>query len=218
VESGQAATRDIVMPGRLIARGGPRAGLAVVLGPAFTSIGRGPENDVVLDSPHASRNHARVELEGSGYVLHDLGSKNGVTVNGHRVHDPLPLSQGDVIELPGLTFTFDLSEDTVTVGPAAAARNDVIRVDTVTAEVWVRGESVRVSAKEYLALAHLYQHLGALISKEVLATVVWPEYEGNVSDYNVEQLISRLRRKIEVEPEHPQHLLTVRGLGYRLVI
>jgi len=72
-----------------------------------------------------------------------------------------------------------------------------------------------LSAKEYLALAHLTRQSGALVSKESLAQAVWPEYEGQVSDYNVEQLISRLRRKIEPEPEQPRHLITVRGLGYR---
>jgi two-component system response regulator RegX3 len=81
----------------------------------------------------------------------------------------------------------------------------------------VRGEAVTVGAKEYLALAYLYAQGGALVTKEALAGAVWPEYQGDVSDYNIEQLISRLRRKIEATPVRPKHLLTVRGLGYRLV-
>jgi DNA-binding response OmpR family regulator len=40
---------------------------------------------------------------------------------------------------------------------------------------------------------------------------------GAVSDYNIEQLISRLRRKLEADPAHPRWLVTVRGLGYRLI-
>lgn len=206
------------MQGRLVARGGPQAGTVYVLGPDYTTIGRGVENDVVLESPHASRNHARIEWDGVRFVVKDLGSKNGVSVNGKRVEDTGPLSRGDVLELPGITLVFDLSDATLTVGPGAPVKDEVVRVDPVTAEVRVRGEPVKVSAKEYLALSYLYQHAGALVTKEALATSVWPEYEGNVSDYNVEQLISRVRRKLEPEPEKPQHLLTVRGLGYRLVM
>ena len=64
----------------------------------------------------------------------------------------------------------------------------------------------------------LYASRGALISKQDLALQVWPEYQGVVGDENIEQLISRLRRKLETDPQHPRYLLTVRGLGYRLIV
>lgn len=38
-----------------------------------------------------------------------------------------------------------------------------------------------------------------------------------MSDHDIEQLVYRLRRKLEDNPRRPCHLLTVRGLGYRLV-
>lgn len=205
------------MPGRLVGRGGTAAGLTFALGPIETTIGRGEENDIVIDSPHASRYHARIEWDGTDYVLHDLGSKNGTSVNGRRLDAPHTLRQGDLVGLPGMTLAFDFAADTLTLGPDAAPVSDELRVNATTAEVWVRGERVSVSAKEYLALAYLYGQKGALVSKEALAAAVWPEYEGNVSDYNIEQLISRLRRKIEPEPERPRLLVTVRGLGYRLL-
>jgi pSer/pThr/pTyr-binding forkhead associated (FHA) protein len=205
------------MPGRLVARGGSNAGAVFLLGPSLTTLGRGPDNDIVTDSSHASRYHAEVRWDGVHYVAHDLGSKNGTTVNSRRLTQPQPLNQGDILEIPGLALMFDLAADTLTLGPSAAPEEEAIRVDSVTAEVWVRGSRVSVSAKEYLALAYLYTRAGALVSKETLAETVWPEYQGNVSDYNVEQLISRLRRKLEEQPERPRHLLTVRGLGYRLV-
>ncbi len=49
------------------------------------SIGRLPENDIVIDSPLASRRHARIERVNSGYVLRDLGTANGTWVRGARV-------------------------------------------------------------------------------------------------------------------------------------
>ena len=64
----------------------------------------------------------------------------------------------------------------------------------------------------------LFERGGALVSKEELAARVWPELEGQVSDANVEQLIARLRRKLDGGAAHPPLLLTVRGLGYRLVL
>lgn len=54
--------------------------------------------------------------------------------------------------------------------------------------------------------------------KEELAVHVWPEHGGGVTDADIAQLISGLRRKLEEDAEHPQYLLTVRGLGYRLVV
>lgn len=208
------------MPGQLLARSGPHRGTAYLLGPTITTLGRGDDNDIVIDSGHVSRYHARLRWDGEHYVLEDPGSKNGVLLNGRRLDAPGPLRQGDMIELPGVTFVFEVVQDTVTfVAPATPEPppGATLHVDPVTAEVHVRDERVSLGAKEYLALAYLYSQHGALVTKETLAGAVWPEYQGDVSDYNIEQLISRLRRKIEATPEQPKHLLTVRGLGYRLV-
>ena len=46
---------------------------------------------------------------------------------------------------------------------------------------------------------------------------MWPEYEGDVYDYQVENLIHRLRQTLEYDSSDPQLLVTVRGLGYKLV-
>jgi hypothetical protein len=207
------------MPGRLIARSGPHAGAAYLLGPSETTLGRGEDNDVVIDSGHVSRHHARVRWDGERYVVEDLGSKNGTLLNGRRIEAPEPLKPGDAIEISGISLAFEVVEETLTylAAPPPVPADAALRVDTVTAEVHARGEPVAVTAKEYLALAYLYGQAGALVTKEALADAVWPEYKGDVSDYNIEQLISRLRRKIEETPERPRHLLTVRGLGYRLV-
>jgi hypothetical protein len=163
-----------------------------------------------------SRHHAQIIREGDQYTLHDLGSRNGTYVNGDRVLQPHPLRHADVITLPGCTFMFDLADDTVDWRETGRPRRGVA-INPVTAEVWVDGRQVSVTEKEYLALVVLTARTGALVSKQDLATQVWPEYGGAVNDYNIEQVISRLRRKLEEEPEHPRYLITVRGLGYRLV-
>jgi DNA-binding response OmpR family regulator len=76
---------------------------------------------------------------------------------------------------------------------------------------------VPLTAKEYRALALLDARRGALVSKDELAAHVWPEYDGAVADCNLTQLVARLRRKLEGDEAEPPMLVTVRGLGYRLV-
>jgi two-component system OmpR family response regulator len=77
---------------------------------------------------------------------------------------------------------------------------------------------VALTAKEFQALAFLYSKGGHLVSKEALAAHVWPEYEGAVGDYNIDQLIFRLRKKLGVEEGEPGYLKTLPRLGYRLAV
>src|SRR5919199_444474 len=60
-----------------------------------TRIGRGAGNDIRLDHPTISRDHALIRRLDGGYVISDLGSTNGTFVNGQRVYAPRPLSGGD---------------------------------------------------------------------------------------------------------------------------
>jgi hypothetical protein len=205
------------MEGRLVERSGERAGTVHVLRPPVTTIGRGGENDIVVASTLVSRRHAEIAWDGAHYVLTDLGSTNGTFVNAQRVTGPHPLRHGDVITIGDLTLVFSLDEATVPLRVELPTESG-LRVDLEKAEVWVNGRQVSLGPKEYLALALLYRRRGALVTKEELAAHVWPEFQGAVSDYNIEQLISRLRRKLEQDPEHPRYVLTVRGLGYRLAI
>jgi two-component system response regulator RegX3 len=75
---------------------------------------------------------------------------------------------------------------------------------------------VQLTAKEYQVLAVLHAADGGLVTKHDLAQRAWPEVGGVAGNESIEQMLSRLRRKLEADPERPQHLITVRGLGYRL--
>jgi hypothetical protein len=70
-------------------------------------IGRSRECDVVLDDPNISRRHAEVRRDGDGWAVVDLGSTNGIKVNGRRVDDVL-LQPGDRITLGLTELTFEL--------------------------------------------------------------------------------------------------------------
>ena len=61
-------------------------------------IGRGQDADLRLPDTGVSRRHVDVRFDGVGAVLHDLGSTNGTTVNGHRAQS-WQLQHGDVVRL-----------------------------------------------------------------------------------------------------------------------
>ncbi len=75
---------------------------------------------------------------------------------------------------------------------------------------------VTLTAKEYAILQKLAQERGRIVTIDALCDAVWQEenygYENTLIVH-----IRRLREKIEEDPSHPKYLLTVRGLGYRLI-
>lgn len=70
-------------------------------------VGRSRDCDLVIDDPNVSRRHLEVRRDGAGWVAADLGSTNGVKVNGRRV-DEVPLEPGDEIALGVSRFTFEV--------------------------------------------------------------------------------------------------------------
>src|SRR5262249_24409587 len=66
--------------------------------------------DVVLADPHASRLHARLDVEDAEYVLRDLGSTNGTRVGGTRIRDAC-LEDGSIIELGSTRIRFRLLDE-----------------------------------------------------------------------------------------------------------
>ncbi len=70
------------------------------------TFGRTPGSTVILSAPKASRRHAMIhEQEGEFWIV-DLGSTNGIQVNGERVTHPVRLGSGDTIQMPSAEFTF----------------------------------------------------------------------------------------------------------------
>jgi class 3 adenylate cyclase len=76
------------------------------LAAGVVTVGRGQDNDIVLESPRVSRYHARLDWTGSMYVLEDLGSKNGTWLNHRRLEGPTPLNDGDMVRFGDLWFAF----------------------------------------------------------------------------------------------------------------
>jgi two-component system, OmpR family, response regulator RegX3 len=108
----------------------------------------------------------------------------------------------------------------VPVGPEAAGdAHDVIeigdvRVDVARHEVAVRGDLVALPLKEFELLELLLANAGRVLTRDVLIDRIWgPNYFGDTKTLDVH--VKRLRTKVEEDPGHPTHIVTVRGVGYR---
>jgi len=100
--------------------------------------------------------------------------------------------------------------------PRAAAfySDDYLTIDLENRRVFVEGENVKLSATEYHLLACLLENAGRIPTNEQILSYVWgEEYRANI-DY-VHVYLSRLRRKLEKDPQQPIYLVTERGVGYR---
>jgi hypothetical protein len=83
-------------------------GKRLLVPPQGALIGRSREADIVVDDTNVSRRHAEISPGGTGWRIQDLGSTNGVRVNGRQVDGPHPLESGDRIELGTVTVTFEV--------------------------------------------------------------------------------------------------------------
>jgi hypothetical protein len=91
---------------RLVITGGTGEGQEFKLR-AKATLGRAPDNDIILEDPKVSRHHAVIALTEERYSITDMGSANGTFVNGIRVvHESHPLRAEDVIALGDMELTF----------------------------------------------------------------------------------------------------------------
>lgn len=89
-------------------------------------------------------------------------------------------------------------------------------IDTENAEVRSGETSVPLTAKELIIIKKLWENKNRIVTNDALCLAAWGEdYYGHENSLMVH--IRHLREKIENEPSSPQHIVTVKGLGYKLV-
>ena len=81
--------------------------LIIALNESGVSLGRNADNDLILTDPFSSSHHAAIAASGNGFVLRDLGSKNGVFVNGKKIRGEVELRKGDEIFIGSTRMVFD---------------------------------------------------------------------------------------------------------------
>jgi two-component system, OmpR family, alkaline phosphatase synthesis response regulator PhoP len=93
---------------------------------------------------------------------------------------------------------------------------DGIEVNFSTYEVVVRGEPVRLSAKEMDLLRFLIRNRGKVLSRDTLLEQVW-HYESDVSTRTVDTHILNLRRKLGDPSRRTRYIETIHGVGYKFI-
>ncbi len=177
------------------------------------TIGRAVENTIVITSKRISRAHARIYREGWRTMLEDLNSTNGTFLNEARVLAPTELHDGDRVLVGDVLLCYHDPDITICDTPFPE-----LELDVAGGVVRVNRENVTLSPKEFELLTYLHTQRGQVCSKDDIGNAVWPEYRDGVYDYQIENLVRRLRARLEPDPANPQMLLTIRGLGYKLVV
>jgi len=91
-----------------------------------------------------------------------------------------------------------------------------LTIDFEQRDVLVRGVSANLTNREFEIIHYLAKNLDRAISRDMLFERVWG-YELDFNTNSLDVYIYRLRKKIEVDPNNPVYLQTMRGFGYRLV-
>ncbi|MDE5587981.1 MAG: response regulator transcription factor [Acetatifactor sp.] len=90
-------------------------------------------------------------------------------------------------------------------------------IDFDRAEIIKNGEHIPLTAKEHDILAALYRNAGRIVTIDALCEAAWGDnpfgYENSLMAH-----IRRIREKIETNPSHPVSLITIKGLGYKLIV
>ncbi len=92
--------------------------------------------------------------------------------------------------------------------------NGNLRVDFIHRKVWLNKQNVNLTPTEYGLLRNLIAHADQPVTQQQL----WEDIHGDLQAFEAHALrvhFSNLRRKLEADPRHPQHILTEVGVGYR---
>ena len=185
-------------------------------------IGRGKDSGLVVPDRQVSRHHARIRRTDRGYLLEDLGSKNGTHLNGTEVTDGVLLQDGDEIQIAlVLKLIYVGIEATIPLESTNLSRLGLgrLRMDQRAHRVWVGEGEIEppLSPPQFRLLALMYENPERVITRDQVVENVWPDSAGEgVSEQAIDALVRRLRERLsEIDPEQ-SYVLTVRGHGFRL--
>lgn len=90
-----------------------------------------------------------------------------------------------------------------------------ISIDLLGSSVFLKGKIIELTNAEYRLLCLLVKNVNRVVSREYILHELWDDTGNYVDDNTLSVYIRRLREKIEIDASHPQHLITVRGFGYK---
>ncbi|MGA2157753.1 MAG: FHA domain-containing protein [Dehalococcoidia bacterium] len=189
--------------------------------------------DIELNDEVVSRRHLEITQKGVRYYIKDLGSTNGTMLDDDRIvpgnlyelkhNSKIGLGvSGDTAQVI-LQFKESETTNIMTRGSAVAKSKNVavawLRIDEGKKEVWVDAKLQKISKKEYELILFLYKNAGNICSRDEIIQAVWPESKdpSAISDATIDQLVHRLREKVELEPARPVRIVSRKAFGYMLV-
>jgi DNA-binding response OmpR family regulator len=206
----------------LVASEGDLKGKRWVLDADEFVIGRDPNCDLCVPDRQISRYHARIRRSDTGYSIEDLGSKNGTHLNGIGIDKNELLQDGDEIQVAlAVKLIFVGSEATIPLSLEDMNKQGIgrLRMEIQAHRVWIHEQDVDppLSPPQFRLLELLYRNPGQVVSRDQIASHVWPGTEGiGVSDQAIDALIRRLRDRLSDADPGYEYILTVRGHGFRL--
>lgn len=214
-----------------LAADGPVAELAAILPPGRIRIVRDPAvfdsllcagrpHLAVLATPIARQEDllvaARERRRRSTLRLLHLSEPDAIATRLEALRLGFDEALADTISVDELLGRMELLEERgLTRHGATMLVADGVVLDPIAHEVRRAGELIHLRPKEYQLLAMLAAHPGRAYSRRQLLDRVWgPDHDGDPRTVDVH--VRWLRSKIEPQPDAPVHLVTVRGVGYRL--
>ena len=125
-----------------------------------------------------------------------------------------PFSHNELMaRVNSLIRRFTTLNPTSKINPDILTLKDMV-LDKENRIVSINAVPVDLTGKEFDLLYFLASNKGRVFTKRQIYTQVWAE-EYAFDDNNIMSFISKLRKKVEPDPDHPFYILTVRGVGYR---
>lgn len=90
-----------------------------------------------------------------------------------------------------------------------------IAIDLLSSRVLFKNKTLDLTAAEYRLLCLLIRNVNMVVTRNMILDELWDGSGNFVDDNTLSVYIRRLREKVETDPSHPEHLMTVRGFGYR---
>jgi DNA-binding response OmpR family regulator len=176
-------------------------------------LGRAEGCDIILPGQLISRRHASISRVDKHYVLEDLNSHNGTTINGQRLTGPWQLHDGDCIELGGLRRLFFVDDEATSTRPQAPAIG--IWLDEAAQDVWVDGQRLypRLSPAQFSLLQLLVAQAGRICTRAEIVAAIWPNTADGVSEDAIDSVIKRVRARLSEVPRGDRYVRNVRGRG-----
>jgi len=107
-----------------------------------------------------------------------------------------------------------LRRSTISTSAEPVVQTPTLRIDLAAHTITRNGEPVRLTPTEWHFLEALLRHSGKLVTGQQLLREIWgPAYTEETNYLRV--YMAQLRRKLELDPAHPRHLITEPGVGYR---